>query len=525
MSDNPSASIPPITNREELRAYLWEACEIEQQLMIQYLFAAFTLKKHPDRSCSPAQLEAVRRWGSQVFMVARQEMEHLALANGILTAIAEDPFFARENIPVQSRYFLGQELAASRSPHDKVTPCDIPFVFERFTLDTIGRFVCAESPGYATLKKEGMRIPEWCFGTKHHKCRSTSLADWTGGGQESRLRVVGEGAPPRLARTHLQERLFAGSSADAEAMSQQISQPFHPGSIQELYGAINRAIHRIPHLFIGNPNQQVFVPVEYQINIVPITDVASADLAIRLIVEEGEGIDAPPGFQSHFTRFLDVRDQYVRLLAGHKGFDPALPVVANPSPDAISKKYTLRVFDLFNHAYTTLLFVLTSLYRNFSATESSYPFFSTALQNVAFGPFMTMILRPIAEVLVHLKVGKESRETAGPSFYLSPADELLLWPRGPAPQRAPGEIEPGEQVTLAKQLDDIEFFLQRLDHLVDELAALSTERKLDSHLLDAGHKEWARRQLAFVSESAQAMANNMRRIYQVGEIQPFVVQP
>lgn len=153
MSDRPSESIPPITNREELRAYLWEACEIEQQLMIQYLFAAFTLKKHPDRSCSPAQLEAVRRWGSQVLMVARQEMEHLALANGILTAIAEDPFFARENIPVQSRYFLGQELAASRSPKEKVTPCDIPFVFERFTLDTIGRFVCAESPGYATLKK------------------------------------------------------------------------------------------------------------------------------------------------------------------------------------------------------------------------------------------------------------------------------------------------------------------------------------------------------------------------------------
>ena len=38
-------------------------------------------------------------------------------------------------------------------------------------------------------------------------------------------------------------------------------------------------------------------------------------------------------------------------------------------------------------------FVLTSLYRNYSSTESSYPFFSAALQNVAFGPFMTMILR------------------------------------------------------------------------------------------------------------------------------------
>lgn len=510
----------PIQNREELRAYLWEACEIEQQLMIQYLFAAFTLKKHPDGSCTAAQLEAVRRWGSQVYMVARQEMEHLALANGILTAIAEDPFFARENIPIQSRYLLGKELTR-RSPHEKVTPCDIPFVFERFNLDTIGRFVCAESPGYETLVNAKMRIPEWCFGTKNHPCRSTSLLDWTGGGRESVLKVMGEGAPPRLSRTHLQEPFLMGARTDAETLSQ----PLRPGTIQELYDNINEAIHRIPNLFTGNPNQQVFVPVEYQINIVPITNVASADLAIRLIVEEGEGIAAPPGYQSHFTRFFDVRDQYVQLLKDHKGFDPALPVITNPSPDMISKKYTLRVFHLFNHAYVTLLFLLTSLYRNFSATESSYPFFSTALQNAAFGPFMTMILRPIAEVLAHLRVGKDSRETAGPSFYLSREDEILLWPRPPAPQTSPGEIEPGEQVALSKRLDDIEFFLRRLDELADELQALSTERRIDTHLLDAGHKDWARRQLAFVSESAQAMANNMRRIYQVGEIQQFVVQP
>lgn len=514
----------PITDRDELRAYLWEASEIEQQLMIQYLFAAFTMKKHPDETCSAAQWEYVRRWGSQVLMVARQEMEHLALVNGILTAIAEDPFFARDNIPVQPRYYLGQELADRRSPDADVTPCDIPFLFERFNLDTIGRFVCAESPGYATLKKEGMRIPEWCFASKGHKCRSTSLADWSGHGKEGGggglLRVVGDGAAPPLARTHLPQRLFA---THRETLGE-LSQPFHPGSIQELYDDIQKAIHRIPNLFVGNPAQQVFVPVEYQINIVPITDVASADLAIRLIVEEGEGIDAPPGYQSHFTRFLDVRDQYVKLRKEDKNFDPALPVVRNPSADKISKRYTLRVFNLFDYSYVTLLFLLTSLYRNFSSQESSYPFLSASLQNAAFGPFMTMILRPIAEVLAHLKTEKTGDLTAGPSFYLSPEDERLLWPRPPAPLRSPGEIDSGEQEAIAKQLDNIEFFLRRLDHIVDELAALSTERGLDAHLLHGGeHKAWARRQLAFVSENAQAMANNMRRIYQVGELPNFVV--
>jgi len=35
----------------------------------------------------------------------------------------------------------------------------------------------------------------------------------------------------------------------------------------------------LPDLFTGQPNQQVFVPVEYQINIFPITDAASATRA------------------------------------------------------------------------------------------------------------------------------------------------------------------------------------------------------------------------------------------------------
>ena len=77
------------------------------------------------------------------------------------------------------------------------------------------------------------------------------------------------------------------------------------------------------------------------------------------------------------------------------------------------------------------------------------------------------------------------------------------------------ETDPTRQPELVAVLSE--------EHL--KLQALSTERKLDSHLLDAGHKEWARRQLAFVSESVQAMANNTRRIYQIGQLQQFVVQP
>ena len=61
----------PITTKPELIRRLHEAAEIEQQLMIQYLYAGYSLKKRPDERCSAAQFERVRRWGSTLLMVAR----------------------------------------------------------------------------------------------------------------------------------------------------------------------------------------------------------------------------------------------------------------------------------------------------------------------------------------------------------------------------------------------------------------------------------------------------------------------
>lgn len=463
----------PIKTKPQLVAALHEASEIEQQLMIQYLYAAFSMKKRPDERCSAAQYESIRRWGSTLLMVARQEMEHLALVNGLLTAIGADPYYGRENIPLQSRYYLGASLAAERAKtaEEAVVPCDIPFVFERFNLATIGRFVCAESPGYDTLKQSGDPIPWWCFGTPERPCGSSQS----------------QAANLKLSRTHLLGE-----------------QPLHPGSIQELYDQILAAVNELPGLFTGNPDQQVFVPVEYQINIFPIVDAATASTAIRLIVEEGEGIDAPPGFQSHFRRFYDVRTEFEGLLARDPDFDPSLPLLFNPRREEITNPFAQRTFDLFNYSYATLLFVLTALYKYYVPVSSqSYPFFSSALQETAFGPVMTMLLRPIAEVLAHTQSG-DGEHTTGPNYHLSPEDEALLLD--------------------ASRLNDIDFFLDRFSHIISELEALSGA-DLAANARSAEDVPFLKRQLHFVYESATAMSNNMRRIYQTGPLTQFVVAP
>ncbi|MGH9363215.1 MAG: ferritin-like domain-containing protein, partial [Thermoanaerobaculia bacterium] len=114
---------PPPLLKELLVRCLQEAAELEQQLMIQYLYAAFSMKKRPDETCDDAQYEHVRRWQSTVYMVARQEMEHLALVNGMLAAIGAEPFFDRQNIPLQSPYLLGHNLQVEKSLPNR--PCDI----------------------------------------------------------------------------------------------------------------------------------------------------------------------------------------------------------------------------------------------------------------------------------------------------------------------------------------------------------------------------------------------------------------
>jgi hypothetical protein len=498
-----TTNAPPPILLELLVQLLREASEIEQQLMIQYLYAAFSMKKRPDATCTPAQWEAVRRWQSTVYMVARQEMEHLALVNGMLSAIGADPFFDRQNIPLQFSYYLGRNLKKGKSLPDQ--PCDIPFLFERFNRPVIERFVCFESPALATLQESGNRIPAWCFSCEGQPYPSTSADERLRGAvreQPLTFPLAGSRIPEDLLAAAQEEMARLGgplrSSADGT---------LKPGTIQELYDQVEilfRFLSSHWNLYTGNPNSQVFVPVEYQINIFPITDLPSTLQALRLIVEEGEGIDAPPDFQSHFIRFYDVHDQLVAMLDADTRFDPSLPVPFNPSGDAIRNPFARELFDLFNYTYATLLFLLTALYADFEpqATQS-YPFFSSALQENAFGPMMTMLLRPLAEIMAYTDSG-DGEHTTGPSFELSDDDRARL--------REPSE------------LGNIEFFLGRLDEITARLGRL-TGTDLAAVARTADDVPFLDRQLRFVFESATAMTNNMRRIYQLGQLPQFVVAP
>ena len=95
----------PIDTREELINALHEACEIEHGLLVQYLYAALSMKKSLDEGLSTHQQRLVRDWEMDILLVAREEMGHLAIVCNLLAAIGAPAKFDRPPMPRKIDYY------------------------------------------------------------------------------------------------------------------------------------------------------------------------------------------------------------------------------------------------------------------------------------------------------------------------------------------------------------------------------------------------------------------------------------
>jgi len=94
-----------IDTREDLVRALQEAGELEQGLMIQYLFGAFSLKTREKEGLSPEQTSLVRDWKATILRVAQEEMGHLGTVCNLLSAVGAPPHFNRPNFPKSTSYY------------------------------------------------------------------------------------------------------------------------------------------------------------------------------------------------------------------------------------------------------------------------------------------------------------------------------------------------------------------------------------------------------------------------------------
>jgi hypothetical protein len=87
-------------SREALVHQLYEAAELEHNLMCTYLYAAFSLKQGIEEGLSAAEADATARWRRAILQVAVEEMGHLAAVWNITAALGGSPRFGRYNFPL-----------------------------------------------------------------------------------------------------------------------------------------------------------------------------------------------------------------------------------------------------------------------------------------------------------------------------------------------------------------------------------------------------------------------------------------
>src|SRR5947207_1051494 len=125
---------PALTQREVLLHALYEASELEHNLMCTYLYAAASLKDGEREGLRAEEAAAVRRWRQVLMGVAIEEMGHLAAVWNITSALGGAPRIGRSNFPLDPG----------------LLPASVVVKLAPFNVDTLQHFVFLERPRGST---------------------------------------------------------------------------------------------------------------------------------------------------------------------------------------------------------------------------------------------------------------------------------------------------------------------------------------------------------------------------------------
>src|SRR4051812_45414344 len=111
---------PALGPRDEAIFLLHTAAEIEHALMVEYLYAGWSLPSDG--------VPLVQRWRREVLQVAREEMAHFAAVQNLLRFVGGPLNFDREDFPYRTELY------------------PFPFRLERLHRASLARYVAAEMP-------------------------------------------------------------------------------------------------------------------------------------------------------------------------------------------------------------------------------------------------------------------------------------------------------------------------------------------------------------------------------------------
>jgi len=361
-----------IEHREALIYTLGKAAELEHLVMLQYLFAAFSLKQRVEEGLTPETLAAVRRWRSTLLEISAQEMLHLALVQNLLTAVGAAPRLARPNFPMPAYAY----------------PAGVRIELVPFGEAALRHFAFLERPeGMAVDDAEGFEAIAQAVALPH----------------DEEDEIV----------PHLQEF----------------------DTIGELYRSIAAGFEHLDgrlgseRLFVGQPNAQATEEHFRWPELVAVSDVASAHEAIDTIVEQGEGARGE-WRDAHFGRLLGILDEYLELKAADPAFEPTRSILmanVRPQPTGvvvplITDPGTTRSMDLMNVAYEVLLQLLSRYFAHTDETPEQLQVLADVSVGLMFG-----VVKPLGTVVTTLPIGPEHPGVyAGPGFELFYQVDYLL---------------------------------------------------------------------------------------------------
>jgi CDGSH-type Zn-finger protein len=366
-------NVSTVDTREELLYLLTSASELEHNLACVYLYAGYSLKTDlSEGGLTEDELATVRTWKRKLAHVAVEEMLHLAQVSNLLTAVGGAPHFARANFPLPATAFA----------------FGIPMTLEPFSRELVERLVCYEMPEDGVL-------------------------------------------PPERVATYeaIRSRVTVAIDPETFIRAQNSVEPFDVDfrTVGEFYHKIKTAFHGIPAstLFIGDPAAQATPRyLDFEKELVQVTDVASACDAIDMIIEQGESPSAEHP-DAHFVVFDSIRQEYEALCdrasAEGRVFDPVRPLLSNPSTrgtaqmpgtNRITDPVASELASLFNGAYATMLMMLARFFARADESEDEMRLLARGTLRI-----MASVLRPLGEALAKTPAGRDyPGKHAGPGF-------------------------------------------------------------------------------------------------------------
>jgi Ferritin-like len=304
---------------DKARILLESAAEIEHMLMVQYLYAAYSLKTADEVTDSGLKAALSDRsetaWPQVLFAIAREEMGHLMTVQNLLLLLGLKPNFEREDYP----------------PHKDIYPFKLHL--EPLTQRSLAKYVVAE----AATDAEGID-------------EIVNIATDKAGGPINRVGAL-YGLLGVVFATAADIDSGASGDADWDAIVRRFAAAAHKDAPPEKWHLGDEDFH--PQSLSQQAN-----PEDWQVSHLRVhraADRAAAIQPIRDIGEQGEGPTTADEL-SHFARFFAV----FKGGAGLPPFPEAPPpptrdVPTDPKVEDIANERTKRWAELADIRYALLL--------------------------------------------------------------------------------------------------------------------------------------------------------------------------